>query len=444
MSRPGRLVDALLLLAVFTITLVRVRWSAGGSYLYLSDLTVGLFTAAFVFDRIARRDWRLPHAVAFLGIFLAVFAAVYLAGYFNLETSADRDQFVKGLAKFVLHFLFLAAAVSHLARRTEAFYWRTLAVFVLGIAANAAYALLEVGLEFVTGRFLDPIVLGPLTGDTSSGASPFGIINGRAVYRANGLMLDTNHLGVVLVIPLLVLLPLYLRLEPRHPLRTPLALLLVLCTLAEAATLSRSGALGILVGLVVLAFPYGRLLLTRRLLVPLAGVAALVLAFGLRFSDVATTLLRVRTSFGGRGTQTHFDLFQLLIPALDTHPLLGRGLNTFSVYFEFLTGRTNWGPHSYYIATLVETGILGTAVFLAFTVYVFLRLGELRRLGRALATLGDGVAARVRPLGWGLTAALVGTLAANIFYLTMQMYYFFVFVMLAIAAPLVFRRRLPS
>ena len=41
---------------------------------------------------------------------------------------------------------------------------------------------------------------------------------------------------------------------------------------------------------------------------------------------------------------------------------------------------------------------------------------------------------------WGLTAALAGTLASNIFYLTMQMYYFTVFAALVVAAPVVFSR----
>ena len=48
----------------------------------------------------------------------------------------------------------------------------------------------------------------------------------------------------------------------------------------------------------------------------------------------------------------------------------------------------------------------------------------------------------MRPLEWGLTAALVGTMVANAFYLTMSFYYFFVFAMLIIVAPAVFGRRL--
>ena len=52
--------------------------------------------------------------------------------------------------------------------------------------------------------------------------------------------------------------------------------------------------------------------------------------------------------------------------------------------------------------------------------------------------MGDPLAARVRPLAWGWTAALAGTLASNAFYLTMSFYYFFVFLTLALAVPLVF------
>ena len=39
-------------------------------------------------------------------------------------------------------------------------------------------------------------------------------------------------------------------------------------------------------------------------------------------------------------------------------------------------------------------------------------------------------------------AALVGTMAANAFYLTMQFYYFYACAMLVLAAPVVFGRRL--
>jgi O-Antigen ligase len=439
--RSGRAADLALLVAVFTITLVRLRWPVGGSDVYLSDLTVAAFLALFLVHRLVARDRSVPRTVVVLLAFLALLSVVYLVGYFNLETSADRSQFTKGLAKFALHFAFLACAVAHLARRSTHFYWQTLGAFVAGIALNAAYAVLEF-LYAMGGRgFLDPLILGPITGDTSEGIARVGVVSGVDIYRSNGLMLDVNHLGVALIVPILVLLPLYLRLERGHPMRLPLVLTLGVLALGEIVTLSRSGALGLVVGLVILAIPYRRLMASRRLLVPVGALAGILVLVSLQYSTIVSGFLRSRTSLSGRGTQTHFDLYELLPQSLDAYPFFGRGLNTFSTYFEFLTGRDNWGPHSYYIALLVETGIVGTLLFLAFIVFVFRRLGVLRRLGRALAAVGDVDAARVQPLAWGLTAALAGTLAANVFYLTMQMYYFFVFLLLAVAAPVVFSRR---
>jgi O-antigen ligase len=137
-------------------------------------------------------------------------------------------------------------------------------------------------------------------------------------------------------------------------------------------------------------------------------------------------------------------VYEFIPDILRSNPLFGLGLNNFSVYYEFVTGRTNFGPHSFYVALLVETGLVGALVFAAFVVWLFRRLGLARRVGAALAAARDPVAARVRPLAWGLTAALVGTLAANAFYLTMSFYYFFVFALLAVVPAAVFGRRLQA
>ncbi len=47
------------------------------------------------------------------------------------------------------------------------------------------------------------------------------------------------------------------------------------------------------------------------------------------------------------------------------------------------------------------------------------------------------------PLAWGLTAALAGTLASNLFYLTMSFYYVYVVAVFCLALPVVFGRGLP-
>ncbi len=154
-----------------------------------------------------------------------------------------------------------------------------------------------------------------------------------------------------------------------------------------------------------------------------------------------SVVLRSRIQTGGGSTSAHFAVYDFIPQVLHSHPLLGLGLNDFSVYYEFVTGKTNWGPHSYWVALIVETGLVGALLFVVFLRYVFVRLRAARALGRRLDAANDPLGARVRPLAWGLTAALAGTMAANLFYLTMQFYYFYGVVALALALPVVFARR---
>ena len=67
-----------------------------------------------------------------------------------------------------------------------------------------------------------------------------------SLFRPNALTGDPNHLGIELVIPLLVLTPLYLRLEARASAEDAARRLRSRsCLFVELATLSRSGLLGL-------------------------------------------------------------------------------------------------------------------------------------------------------------------------------------------------------
>jgi O-antigen ligase len=289
-----------------------------------------------------------------------------------------------------------------------------------------------------SGHNLDSLFLKPLTHGGSQ-INVYGAVNGANVYRPNALTGDPNHLGIALLMPLLILTPLYLRLEPANRWRRRLAVLIAFCLIVELATLSRSGALGLIVGALVLLIPYRHLLFSRLALLPLGLVAIPVLVEVYRRRHFFSVVVRSRLSHG-TGASTHLDVYRFVPQVLHMHPFFGLGFNNFSVYYEFVTGKTNWGPHSYYVALLVEGGLVGTALFAVFLWYLFAKLGAARRLGRALAAARDPLAARVRPLAWGLTAALVGTMAANIFYLTMSFLYFYVFAMLVLVTPTVFAR----
>ncbi len=443
MSRSARapVVDLFFFASVFTVTFAKLQWEFAAS-LSLSDILTALFLIAFAIHRLERFDGRLTRSAAVAFAFFLAFAAVYLLGFFNLETTQALTQWSKGMIKFVLHFLFLVAGLALLARRAERFYWTALGVFCIGIWANALYGLVQLAYAEVTGGGnLDEIFVHPITGGISN-INLFGAVEGEGIYRPNALTGDPNHLGIELLIPLLVLLPIYLRLEKGHRLRAPLAAGLMFGLVMQLATLSRSGLLGLSCGMLVLLVPYRRTILSARFVVPLVGVAVILFALVERRSAFFSKVLETRLQTSGRGTDTHFLVYSFIPDVLAQHPLLGLGHNNFSVYYEFVTGRTNFGPHSFYVAIFVETGIIGAVLFAAFVVYLFRRTALTRRIGRRLAAAGDAVSARVRPLGWGLTAALVGTLVANVFYLTMSFYYFFVLALLAIAPPAVFARRL--
>jgi len=424
----ARVTSFCFLATFFCVTFEKVHWNFGGA-LGIADILTVLFLVAFALTQ----RGVMPRTTAIVLAFFAAFVLVYLFGFFNIQTQQGLDQFTKGMVKFVLHFLFLAAGVTYLVQRSRRYYWRTLAWFTAGLVANCLYGVLQL-LSARAGHNLDRTVLSPLTGGASS-INIYGAVGGQSVYRPNALTGDPNHLGIMLCVPILTLLPVYLRLERAHPLKRWLAAALGFMLIVQLATLSRSGLLGLGVGLLVLVVPYRRFARSRALLYPL-GAVAVVLAYVLyRRWHYFSVVLRSRVQTGGASSSAHFAVYDFIPQIVHSNPLLGLGLNNFSVYYQFVTGKTNWGPHSFWVALIVETGLVGLLLFVVFLRYVYVRLRAARMLGRELADR------RVLPLAYGLTAALTGTIAANFFYLTMTFYYFYALVVLALALPVVFARR---
>jgi hypothetical protein len=422
------------LATLFSCTFEKVHWSVPGA----GDFNIAdILAIAFLVCFAAVSRPRIPVTTAILLGFFGCFLVVYLAGFYNLDSHDALTQFAKGLVKFVIHFLFLATAVAWIYRRGASYYWRSLAWFCGGIAANALYGVLQL-LVARSGGNLDAWFVNPITRGASQ-INIYGAVEGAHVYRPNALSGDPNHLGIMLLIPLLVLTPIYLRLDANHRLRSRLAALIAFLLLVEIATLSRSGLLGLFVGLCVLAIPYRHYVRTRLVYMPLAAAGVVLGAIVVTRLHYFIVIFKSRIRTGGGSGSAHLKVYELVPHILQVHPLLGLGLNNFSLYYQAVTGQTNWGPHSFYAALIIETGIVGTVLFALFLLWVFERLGVARRIGAELMRAGNPLGRRVRPLAWGLTAALAGTMAANVFYLTMSFYYFYAFIALALAAPLVFR-----
>jgi O-antigen ligase len=430
------------LATVFCATFEKLNWNVAGNIEIADILAIG-FIASFAFQELSRHDRAFVKTAAVVGCFLALFLLVYLAGYFTLESGQAVQQYWKGFIKFGIHFLFLLLGVVYLSRRSASFYLRTIGFFTAGMVLNAAYGVLQL-LAARSGTNLDGDVISPLTGGATS-INVYGIFQQTGfIYRPNALTGDPNHLGIMLILPLLILTPVYLRLERKHPWKVRLGLTLAFLLIVEVLTLSRSGIGGLILGVALLALPYRRRFISRQVLVPVAVVAAGFVALIATSPAYFIKVIGSRFETGGGSASAHFSVYDFIPSVLHSHPAFGLGLNNFAVYYQEVTGQANWGPHSYYVALIVESGLVGTIVFAGFLLYLFARAAFARRLGRALAAVGDPASARVTPLAWGMTAALLGTLFSNIFYLTMSFYYFYVFVTLLLALPIVFGPRLEA
>ncbi|HVI34874.1 MAG TPA: O-antigen ligase family protein [Gaiellales bacterium] len=423
-----RWLDRLLMATLFVQTMAKIQWQGGGLDLTITNITCLAFVAAFLLERLRSRDSAMPRVCITLCGFMLAFLAVYLAGYFDLQTKQGVSFWAKGVTTWVIHFGFLITATAHILRRGAELFDRSLRWFLIGLVANAVYGLVQLVLVVGAGINLDRLVVAPLTAGQGkfTGIAIYGQVGGsQNIYRINGLTGDPNHLGVMLCVPLLMLLPRYLSDRRGH---RRLGLLLVFLLTVQALTLSRSAALGDIVGLLVLAPTILPRLPRPRTLLLAVGVpiAALLLLYS--SSSFVRTVISSRTNVKGSSVQTHFEFYSLVGPALDPNPLFGMGYNTFAVFYQFLTGKSDFGPHSFWVATLVETGVVGLTLYLCFFAWV---------MACALA-MRHAVDADRRLLAIGLVAALVGTAAANFFYLTMGFDYFYVVLLLVIAGSALF------
>ena len=256
-------------------------------------------------------------------------------------------------------------------------------------------------------RNLDEAWLQPITGGASK-INIFGAIEGSFVYRVNALTGDPNHLGIEVAAAIL--------LAPARSTsgssaaidcacRSPL--LLAFLTIVDLATLSRSGLLGLGCGFLVLAVPYRRMLLQPQFLVPLGLLLAGLAVIVARRANFFEQVLSSRLSTEGRGaTPTSSSTRSSPTCSRRTRSSASASTpsrsTTSSRRARRTSGRTrSTSPRS---SSTASSGRFSSprssstsSAAPALT----------RRIGRALAAAGDPLAARIRPLGWGLAAALV-------------------------------------
>ena len=422
--------DWLLLLTLSVLTFEKIRWETSLVTLTWTNLLATAFVVAFVIDRLRRRDLLFHPAAITLAGFMLAFGAVYLAGYFDLTDRAALSYWLKGIGTWAIHFTYLILGVAHMVRRGRPLFLRAIFAFTAGLVVNCVYGVIQLALAIAAGINLDRLVVGPLTAGQGGigGINVFGTVSGsQNVYRINALTGDPNHLGVMLCVPLMVLLPYYLG-DRRGRRRIGLA---------AALHARRPDAH---------AVALGRARRRRRPARAAPGAAPSPAAGAhdrhrrsaawrrrsrrcTRRRTSSARSIAARTQLHGGSTQTHLQFYQLVPPALDPHPLFGMGFNTFAVFYQFVTGRTDFGPHSAWIAILVETGLVGHGPLPR-----LLRLPARERGGDPAVARPRHRAARPGPAGGARRAPAAG----NLFYLTMTFDYFFALALLAVAGAAMF------
>lgn len=409
-SRP-QLASLLLLATIVTSTWTKLYWEPAGK-LGISTILALAFIGVVGANVIAGWLPHIPRGARIAAVFCAAFTAVFCAGALTAETRLHYVQFSKGFITWLIAAAFMLCAALYVSERGSEYVKRCAVMFVLGGAINAGYGLMQlVVLGF--GTNLDEVVLEPLA--FSVGGTRGIQLVATGIYRINGLMRDTNHFGVMLV----AMLPFAIIVLQRY---ARIAATLVLGS-ALIISLSRSGWFGAVFAALVLAWLH-----RRRINIPIvAGVAAsaalVITAVAISFPEMWAQIVASRLDLADGSAMTHVRLYTVVPQMMEAHPLVGSGLNSFAIGFEEISGRTEFGPHSLYIQYAVEAGIVGIMLFVAFAAFLYREALRVTAAGSTQPALGVAIC-----------AALVGTWAGNVFYLTGQMLYVYVLYSLALGA----------
>lgn len=354
--------------------------------------------------------------VKFPGIGPSLIGLVILAGWLGAARSGIvryRNLFASSWTMPALLLLFLlwnAATIiwapdRALGLNTLLDWARALLLFVLLVTTiRTARDLRLLMIAFVFGSVL-AILASVLTGGLQT-AQSYG-------NRLTGAAGDPNYLAAGILMAAVLAIAL-IATSRRWLLKLFLAAALVILAIGFAATQSRGGIVG-LVGATVCSL----ILFPRRRLAILGALAVLAVIIGTWFATDPAALARV-TDFNSSG-DGRSDLWTVALRAWHDHVIAGVGLNNFLAVEAHYVNRPGaltslalivdhpHVVHNVYLEALVDTGIIGLALFLAL-------VG--RMLHTAWAAIRSAVLNQrhdIEVLARALVAAIVGVLISLFF-----------------------------
>ncbi len=389
---------------------IGAAFGVGFVFLALADLAAGLAVFVFLtfFAQIPNLAGPAVSMVKLAGLWLVI---SWIA---RLAAKRDSDE-----AFFTAHPTMTYILILLVAWTTTSILWaesgNKALIAVVQVALNAILLLIiftavreRRQLEWVMAAFVIGATVSALYGLLNPPSDP------ELAARLSGTIGNPNTLAVALVAGLALCGGLI------AAVKTPsLRMLAVgaagICLLSLFLTVSRAGLISLafmMLGAIVFGLKY------RRRLAVAGGVVAIIVAF--YFLAVAPPSARDRISHAGDGSG-RVDLWAVGLRMVKAHPINGVGAGNFeisSVHYLLQPGalprsdliaNTPQPAHNTYLSVFSQLGLIG---FVLFASVNFFSLACGARAIRKFSALGD---ARMELLSTALVAALVGTLAANVF-----------------------------
>ena len=267
-----------------------------------------------------------------------------------------------------------------------------------------------------------------------------------STFRANSLFNDPNILGGYLAATLPPIAARAMVGGPRRPAMRSAAYAIVLTLLATCLlfTLSRSGIIGALIGLLVVVAGNPAVLRNARLWWAAGGALGVALIAAARVGvDSLLLAARLVSTFAGNdfSTRTHHEAFVYGMNLFLRHPLTGVGFRNFGEYYwrEVDPAQPSMMAHNAVVSYFAEGGLLAGAAFLLLVGWI---------VARPLRALGDPALRRDRPrlhaAILGLLGGLAGLAVTNMFYDFSLRTFVWVIAGMAVAASRLAERRGPG
>ncbi|HEY3265345.1 MAG TPA: O-antigen ligase family protein [Armatimonadota bacterium] len=353
------------------------------------DIALGLYllmvATGFVRLRIIPAAWSAWHLAFAAVLILGNLIAVLSIG--KLSTYALVNKDIGMITLFLSYMFFTAVAVD-----MERVRW-ILRLVVYGIVASNLLALAAFAANRLTG-----ITIAALHSDSA---------------RLSGMAPDSNQyssfLGMALIIVLVTSLG-------ARPLVSRSYAVLAVMSLAMGIVLaySRSGAIGVLLGLLVIA-PFRPKVMGAVVAAAIAGVAAIVLVLGVNYLQTASALAQRPDQI-----QVRVHIIDTALPMFAESPIFGIGLGVFAErYVQNII-------HNTPVWILTEFGLVGLAVFGGLFLTFVVRAWRVYRVGgpETQSVILALVAVHFQMLGvsmgveafyqrhWWLVMALIGSVYA--------------------------------